>query len=348
MIEPFNLTVVQPAVRPVFKGTSGFRRDALDENLAKACDYVRVAAKYHKSRVILFPEFFLHGFELGRSTEEWIEASVRIPGPETAALGAVARSAGSYLAGMVYEVLDDFPGRYWNTAVILDPQGRVALTYRKVYAMTGKTRPGDVYTDYTQRFGGPQALFPVLRTPYGNLGCLTCYDVNFPEVTRCLALHGAEIFLHCASETRSPYHLPDGGWTLAKRVRAYENLAYFATANQGPVVDGDYVADRHHGHSQIIDFDGRVMNMAETSGETMITAEIDIEALRRRRQRPSANFLAELSPQIHAPIYASARAFPLDRWASKPMTGVAENRHVEEETIARMTAGGILQAPGKS
>jgi hypothetical protein len=85
--------------------------------------------------------------------------------------------------------------------------------------------------------------------------------------------------------------------------------------------------------------------MAESAGETLITAEIDIEALRRRRSRASLNFLAELSPRIHAPIYAAAEAWPVNRWLETPGTGVAENRQVEAEVIARMTANGVLTSP---
>mgnify|MGYP003341905575 CR=1 FL=1 len=172
--------------------SSELRRDALRENLERACQHVRTAQRYSRSKVVVFPEFFLHGFQPGRSNADWIDASLRLDGPELAQLGAAAKAPGCYVAGMIYEVLDDFPGRFWNTAFILDPQGRVALIYRKLYAMTGKTRPGDVYDEYVRRYGGPHALFPVLRTPYGNLGCLVCYDINFPEVARCLALNGAE------------------------------------------------------------------------------------------------------------------------------------------------------------
>jgi predicted amidohydrolase len=349
MIEPYNLTVVQPTVRPVFaNGTAPFSAAALRANLERACEHVAYAAKLWRSRIVVFPEFFLHGFQMGRSNADWISASVRIPGPELAQLGAVARAAQCYVAGMVYDVIEGFPQRFWNTAFILDPNGEVALTYRKLYAMTGKTRPGDVYTEYQRRFGGPSSLFPVLRTPYGNLGCLVCYDVNFPEVTRCLALNGAEIFLHISSEGRSGYHLPDGGWELARRVRAYENLAYLAMSNCGPTIDSDGPADLSHGHSQVIDFNGRVLNMAESAGETLITAEIDIEALRRRRARASLNFLAELAPQIHAPVYGAAQCWPVDHWASQPLTGVAENRQVAAEVIARLTTSGVLTAPSQS
>ncbi|MEY3465148.1 MAG: nitrilase-related carbon-nitrogen hydrolase [Steroidobacteraceae bacterium] len=348
MIEPWNITVMQPAVKPVFKGDSPLRRDALRENLDRACEHVRVAAKYARSKVVVFPEFFLHGFQPGRSNADWIDASLKIDGPELAELGKAARSAGCYVAGMIYEVLDAYPGRFWNTAVIIDPQGEIRLTYRKLYAMTGKTRPGDVYDDYVRRYGGPQSLFPVLRTPFGNLGCLVCYDVNFPEVTRCLALNGAEVFLHISSEGRSSYHLPNGGWELARRVRAYENLAYLAMSNCGPTIDGEGPSDVSHGHSQIIDFEGQVLNMAESAGETMITAQIDIEALRRRRARASLNFLAELSPQIHAPMYAQARAWPANHWLERPGTGVADNRAVEAEVIAGMTRDGVLVAPSRA
>ena len=348
MIEPYNLTVVQPAVKPVFKGLLPFRRDALRENLERACEHVITAHRYYKSKIVVFPEFFLHGFAPGRSNQDWIDASVRIPGPETAELAKVAKACGCYVAGMLYDVIDGFPGRFWNTAVIVTPQGEVGLTYRKLYAMTGKTRPGDVYDEYVRRFGGPQSLFPVLRTPYGNLGCLVCYDINFPEVTRCLAMNGAEIFLHISSEGRSAYHLPDGGWEMARRVRAYENMAYLAMSNCGPTVDGEGPPDVSHGHSQVIDFNGKLLNMAETAGETMITAEIDIEALRRRRTRASLNFLAELSPHIHAPMYANANLWPLNGWADRVGTGVTDNRQVEAQVIEGMLRAGVLTAPSSA
>ena len=348
MIEPWNLTVVQPRVIPVFKGDSAFRPHALQRNLARACDAIRRASEYARSKLVVFPEFFLHGFQPGRSNADWITASIRLDGPEVAELCATARRHQIYVAGMIYETLAEYPGRFWNTALIIDPRGEVALTYRKLYAMTGKTRPGDVYDDYIQKFGGPKSLFPVLRTPLGNLGCLVCYDINFPEVTRCLALNGAEIFLHISSEGRSGYHLPDGGWELARRVRAYENHAYLAMSNCGPTEDGDMPEDSSHGHSQIIDYHGKVLNMAESAGETMITAEIDIEGLRRRRQRASLNFLAELSPQIHAPLYANGRHWPINHWLSSPGTGVSENRALEREVIEHLTQIGVLTAPSLS
>ena len=72
---------------------------------------------------------------------------------------------------------------------------------------------------------------------------------------------------------------------MARKVRAYENVAYLAMANDGPVEGGSGPSDVCTGQSQIIDFNGQVITIAETTNETMLTCEIDIEALRRRRQR---------------------------------------------------------------
>jgi predicted amidohydrolase len=64
--------------------------------------------------------------------------------PETERLGAPAVQVQAYIAGMVWEVMDEWPGRYWNTAFIISPEGGVILKYHKHYDPTGKTKPGDV------------------------------------------------------------------------------------------------------------------------------------------------------------------------------------------------------------
>jgi predicted amidohydrolase len=347
MIEPWNVTVVQARVRPVFRANGPFRRDALEENLEHACDLIRRGARVFRSKLFVLPEFFLQGFELGRSNADWMQASIRIPGPETERLGQVARETGTFIAGMAYELIDEFPGRYFNTGFLVSPSGEVVLRYRKLYSMTGKTTPADVYDEYTRRFGGPGSLFPVADTPLGRIGVLVCYDINFPEVARCLALRGAEVLVHVTSEARGPQHAADGGWTIARRARAYENTCYLAMANTGPVVDSDLPPDVCHGHSQIVGFDGRVMHMAEGSEETMITATIDIEALRRQRSVNRLNFLPELIPQAHAPIYAQAAGWPLNRYAAQPMGGPQDNVAVYGEVLSEMRAKGVLVAPSR-
>lgn len=346
-MEPYNASVIQSTVKPVVRAGHSVRRELLLENARHCADLVRRGAAAFGSKLFVLPEFCIHGFELGVSTAAWIEASVQLPGPEVEPLQRAASDAKAYVAGMAYEVVPEFPGRFFNTAFIIDPNGDIALRYRKMYSVTAKTTPQDVYSEYCRVYGGPESLFPVLDTPLGRLGALVCYDIHFPEVARCLALQGAELLLHVTSEARGPEHFEEGGaaWTAVRKARAWENNCYLLMANSGPNVDSDLPPNVCHGESQIIDFNGRVLNKTAGTEECIITASIDIEALRRRRAGGRFAFLSELCPQAHAPIYQGSVGWPTDAFAAQPSTSVSENRAVQAKTFEALVDAGKLVAP---
>jgi hypothetical protein len=145
-------------------------------------------------------------------------------------------------------------------------------------------------------------------------------------MARCLALSGAEILLHPTSEGRAPFLLEDeGGWEIGKRSRAYENLAYVISANQGKFRGSDFPSDRMRGRSQIIDFNGRVITIAETTGETILQADIELERLRQRRGQMQMNFLAQLQTHVHAPYYTDTALWPKELWSENPPDGNLAN-----------------------
>jgi predicted amidohydrolase len=347
MVNPYNLTVVQARVRPVVRASGLVRRDALEENVEHVADLVRRGANTFGSKLFVLPEFCLHGFELGVPTAAWLQAAIELPGPEIEPLLRAARDKSVYVAGMAYEKLPQFPGRFFNTAFIIDARGEIALRYRKLYSITGKTTPIDVYDEYCRLFGGPESLFPVLDSPLGRLGALVCYDIHFPEVARCLALRGAEVLLHITSEARGPEHFDEGGggWSAVRKARAWENVCYLAMANSGPNIDSDLPPSVCHGESQILDYTARTLNRATGTEECLITAPIDIEALRRRRSGMRFNFLTELCPQAHAPIYAASQAWPLNPFAAAPMTDVGLNVALQARVLADMRERGQLLPP---
>ena len=346
MAQLYTVAALQTNVWPVFarKG-AGPAPEHRQKNLDRAVELIARCADWSPSRIYLLPEFFLTGAGGAGSPRGQPHMCVRIPGPETERLGDLARQVDAWIAGMVWEVMDDWPGRYWNTAFIIGPEGKVILKYHKHYDTLGKTKPGDVYDEYVRRYG-VRALFPVVDTPIGRLGCLTCYDINFPEVARCLALNGAEILLHPTSEGRAPFLLEDtGGWEICKRARAYENLAYLVSANQGHTLGSDLPVERMRGRTQIIDFHGRVVNIAETSGETLVQADIDLEALRQKRGQLRMNFLAQLQTHVHAPSYQAQELWPRQLWSGQPPANDAANLRAGAETIARLQKAGVLVAP---
>lgn len=343
MVAQYSAAAVQTDVWPVVPRRGGPPvPENRERNLQRTRELILRSADGHPAKLYLLPEFFLTGSGGAGSRRDRDLVCVRIPGPEMERLCDLAKEVQAWIAGMVWEVMDDWPGRYWNTAFIIAPDGRVILKYHKHYDMTGKTRPGDVLDEYVARYG-QGALFPVVDTPLGRLGCLTCYDINFPEVARCLALNGAEILLHPTAEGHAPPLLDDiGGWDLCRRSRAYENICYLVSANQGRLHGSDFPTDRMRGRSQIIDFSGRVLVMAAPGGECIVHADLEIARLRERRGRIDMNFLAQLQTHIHAPAYAAAERWPPHLFRDAGRLDRGANARAGTEVIARLKAAGVF------
>ncbi|HLA40885.1 MAG TPA: carbon-nitrogen hydrolase family protein, partial [Candidatus Glassbacteria bacterium] len=130
-----------------------------------------------------------------------------IPGPTTEMLGEVARRHKMYIVGAMGE--RDGHAVY-NTAVLIDRQGRVAGKYRKVYLpreeIEAGCTPGDDY--------------PVFDTDFGRIGMMICWDLQYADPARALAVQGAEI-VFCPIW---------GGNAVLAQARAIENQVYLVTS----------------------------------------------------------------------------------------------------------------------
>jgi predicted amidohydrolase len=147
------------------------------------------------------------------------------------------------------------------------------LRYRRLNSVMTPT-PHDVWDEYLALYG-IDGVFPVARTEIGNLAPVASDEILFPEVARCFAMRGAEVFLHSTSEATSPRETIKD---IAKRARAIENLAYVISANSGGIDGSPIPGESTDGGSQIVDFEGRVLVEAG-AGESMVAcAEIDIAA----------------------------------------------------------------------
>lgn len=138
-----------------------------------------------------------------------------------------------------------------------------------------------------------------------------------------------------------------GGWDICRAVRAYENLCYLASTNEGLFLNSRRPQSMMHGHSQIIDYLGRTVNIAETDNETIVTGEIDIEALRRRRGQVGRNFLAQLQPHIYAHVLRQheGKLWPQNAWAQEPVKTARQNNQLVLDAVDRMQKQGTYAAP---
>jgi predicted amidohydrolase len=156
--------------------------------------------------IILLPE----AITLVGTGLKYVDVAETIPGPTTERLAKAARAKSSYLVAGLLE--RDGPAVY-NTAVLLDREGKLAGKYRKVYLpreeIEGGVTPGNEY--------------PVFKTDFGTVGMMICWDAQYADPARALALRGAELLL-----------VPIwGGNEVLGKARAIENHVFMATAGYG-------------------------------------------------------------------------------------------------------------------
>lgn len=258
-------------------------------------------------KLVVLPEYFLTGFPMSDAVEDWGQkAALEVDGAEYEALGALSSANQIYLAGNAYELDRHFPGLYFQTSFLLDPAGKVALRYRRLVSMFSPT-PHDVWQRYLDLYG-IDGVFPVATTSIGRLAAVASEEILYPEITRVLALRGAEVILHSSSETGSPQLTPKA---IARRARALENLVYVVSANTAGIADIDIPVGSADGGSQVVDYLGEVRAEAG-AGESMVAyAELDLGALRRYRQRPGmGNLLARQRLELFAATYGGQSVYP--------------------------------------
>ena len=349
-MKPYYAAAIQPRV---IGGCMD--KDAVAKNLAHACELIDRAidgasqtTKGQAPKLIGFPESFLHGFGPARkrSYETNSRMARRIPGEETARLGEKAKEYGAYIAGSMFEVDSDYPNIFFNTGFIIDPTGKVALKYRKLNcsnsAVELSTSPGDIMARYPQDL---ETLFPVLRTPIGNLAVYVCFDGLFPEMPRCLALMGAEVLIRpMGPQPTSGMEYVDT-WRTINRVRAFENNVYLVGPHWADSPQTESLVAE--GHSMIVDFNGQILTESDGAREHFVIAPIDIERLRRRRKNERNNFLTQVRTELYARVYAARPCFPSGPKTNRErgLKDLDEKWSLEPAVYRSLVERGILTPP---
>ncbi|MGV0645773.1 nitrilase-related carbon-nitrogen hydrolase [Mycolicibacterium sp. XJ2546] len=348
-IEPYIAVALQPASNFVR------HRDEIKGNIEKIGGVMEaavwIAGSQMPVRLVTIPEGTLQGFtdELMdmRPSDYHDDIAIDVPGPESDALGELARRHNTYIAFQARTRDPNFPGHYFNRAFILDPSGEIVLTYTKlqVYYKEPSTTPIDVYDRWREIYGWTMdSLFPVADTEIGRIGAVVCYDGAFPEVARGLALNGAEIIYHCS--WGEPW-VSTGQWEVVNRARACDNGCYVVAPNIGEV---HVMPEMNYpvacgGQSMIVNPDGVVLSRTFASTTAYISAPIDINSLRAQRAR-SYTFptLKELSCEQYQVLYQEPirqRNFHAD----SPNKNHEDRRIERDRAHQRLIQRGVWPAP---
>jgi predicted amidohydrolase len=249
-------------------------RDDKTINVATALALIDRAAA-GGARLVALPEVWIY---LGPPEGNRPNAEP-IPGPTIARLAERARRHRIYIhAGSIQELSED-GSRLYNTAVVLDPEGEIVATYRKLHMF-------DVVLDGVAAYQESATITPgdeivVVSVDGVRVGLATCYDLRFPELFRILALRGAEVIVVPAAFTMTT---GKDHWEILIRARAIENgLFLVAAAQVGQHPPGGWC----YGRSMIVDPWGTVLATAPDE-ETVIRADLDLSRVQKiRRQIPS-------------------------------------------------------------
>ncbi len=228
-------------------------------NLEKILAKLEAAARAGAG-IVVFPECALTGYCYA-SKEEADPVAETVPGPSLEKLWEAAKSLD---CTAVVGLLERDGNQMYNAAAVVTPQG-IADTFRKLHLpFLGIDRfvaPGD-------------KPFPVFETLHGKIGINICFDCSFPEAGRVLKLKGVQLL---AIPTNWP--IGSDSWQHTPKVRATENHFNVAVADRV----GEERGFRFSGHSQIIDFTGKVHAEAGETEETILFADLDLVGADRNR-----------------------------------------------------------------
>ncbi len=207
---------------------------------------------------------------------------------------------------------NDLPGdaggsEVYNTAVLIGADGEEVGRYRKVQPTLG------------ERHRTPGDAFPVFDVAgVGSTGMCICYDMVFPETTRALALNGADLVFHC---TMGGASFGDGDASLAAfRTRAADNFLYLVVAFRG-------------GGSMIVGPRGQILAQAETTGDCLVAADVDVTT-----GRAAGDALGGTTADFRARLFRERNPAAYRVLTDENPPALARLRHVAVPTEAEASA----------
>jgi N-carbamoylputrescine amidase len=293
---PFTVGLVQQAVSSSADATV----DAAERGIRDAAE--------RGARIICLQELFNAPYFCKVTDAERFDLAEAIPGPTVERMQRLAAELEVVIIVPIFERRG--AGVYHNSAAVVDADGSILGTYRKMHIPDDPLyhekyyfTPGEIYQHDESK---PASGFRVFRTRYATIGVLICWDQWYPEAARITSLMGAEILFYPTAIGWHPKEKEEWGaaqadaWRTAQRAHAIANGVYVAAVNRvgfepEPGTDGI----EFFGHSFICDPFGRTIVEAG-SEPAILTATCDPALIEyTRRNWP---FLRDRRIDAYAPI----------------------------------------------
>jgi beta-ureidopropionase len=258
-----------------------------DRNRHAAEKLVRQAADAG-AQLVCLPELANTIYMPFENDERYFAQAEPLGGESVRHMEEVAEQTGTMVVYPFFEVDD---GCYYNSAVVIGPDGGHVGHYRKASVPTH-----GLYQDGSERFYFTPGDLPlqVIETPWGfSFGVVICYERNLPEPARCLGLMGADLLLVPVATV----DVVRAWWELLLRAHAVFNIFYVGACNKVGVEEGGAPRQPYFGTSLGVDPTGEVIATGSSSEPEVVLFDIDRAVLARQRERWS--FYQDRRPDLY-------------------------------------------------
>ncbi|MCU1287061.1 MAG: Nitrilase/cyanide hydratase and apolipoprotein N-acyltransferase [Acidobacteriales bacterium] len=254
---------------------------------------IEQAAK-KKVQVLCLQELFYGPYFCAEQDKKWYELTESIPdGPTTKLMQKIAARNNMAMVVSMYE--KEMTGLYYNTAAVIDADGKYLGKYRKHHIP--QVAPGFWEKFY---FTPGDLGYPVFQTKFAKVGVYICYDRHFPEGARILGLNGAEIVFNPSATVAG---LSEYLWELEQPAHAVAN-GYFVGAINRVGTEKPWNIGEFYGKSYFCTPRGKIVAQASRNMDELVVADLDLDMIAEVRN--TWQFFRDRRPDSYKPLTKQA------------------------------------------
>jgi beta-ureidopropionase len=241
-------------------------------------------------QILCLQEVFNTPYFCAEQQTKWYDTTEKIPdGPTTKLFQEIAKKYNMVCVVPIYEV--EHTGIYYNTAAVIDADGRYLGKFRKMHI---PHCPPGFWEKFYFRPGN--LGYPVFHTKVGKVGVYICYDRHFPEGARCLGLNGAEIVFNPSATVAG---LSEYLWKLEQPAHAVAN-GYFIGAINRPGFEEPWRIGEFYGQSYFCDPRGQMLGVGSRDSDDIVISDLNLDLIREVRN--TWQFFRDRRPETYGAI----------------------------------------------
>ena len=240
-------------------------------------------------QVLCFQEVFTQPYFCPSQDSKWYEATESIPdGPTVNLMQEYAKKYNMVIIVPIYE--QEKTGIYYNTAAVIDADGKYLGKYRKTHI----PQVAGFWEKFFFRPGN--SGWPVFQTAYCKLGVYICYDRHFPEGWRALALNGAEYIVNPSATVKG---VSQYLWELEQPASAVANGVYIGACNrvgsEAPWNIGEF-----YGSSYVVNPRGEIIAQASEDKDELVVSDMNMGMIKEIRD--NWQFFRDRRPETYGDL----------------------------------------------